>query len=178
MWSFLSDKSLFQSDVKSETATFSTRSHHGNEKSKWSSTTTSLTSRGEMSLLKKHTARRCHSKSPQLLSGHEKVQRDGKSTKGISRTVYASCARNSAACTIRTPQLRSDLTASLTICRSRLAAERRALSPVRAFSFPACAFLRFTEPRLLWSERATERFTEAPTLRSAAWRRVRSTCPA
>lgn len=72
MWSFLSDKSLFQSDVKSETATFSTRSHNGNEKSKWSSTTTSLTSRGEMSLLKKHTARRCHSKSPQLLSGHGK----------------------------------------------------------------------------------------------------------
>lgn len=44
-----------------------------------------------------------------------------------------------------------------------------------SFSLLACASLRLIEPCPQWSELTWERITDALALRSAAWRRVRST---
>lgn len=116
-----------------------------------------------------------------------RIRRDGKSTKtrislsSSRRTVSASCARNNAECVIRAPPPRSDLAASSTVRRSR--APQPSAVPLKSrrhvfvffFLCLSCASLRLIEPCPQWSELTWERITDALTLRSAAWRRVRST---
>lgn len=93
------------------------------------------------------------------------------------RTVSASCARNNAECVIRAPRPRSDLAASSTVRRSW--APQPSAVPLKSCRrvFFACArlSLRLIEPCPQWSELTWERITDTLTLRSAAWRRVRST---
>lgn len=121
-------------------------------------------------------ARRCHSKYHQAEeSGVMESPQTRISLSSSRRTVSESCARSG----VRYPRSKTTERPGSILHRPPLfglAAERCAFKVLSARFLCLCARTpRLIEPCPQWSELTWERITDTLTLRSAAWRRVRST---